>query len=372
MDDEDLEYTLLNKREVMVYQIPPASSSAGHKADDWKKCIWRGRLRMAGRGRDLTIKLLDNSSGNLFAQCVIPGGDHASYVERVLDSSRYFVLKITNGDRHAFIGLGFEDRNDAFDFNCTLSDFKTTWVDREKEAAQPVQAAGPAKDLSLKEGQTIKINLPGKSRRREEKAEGGYAGGFGALAPPPPSAPSRRQEPAPAAAPALSPPAAAPVQAAPAATAAADDFFGDFSDFQGGGDPGVAAVSKGIEQLSFGGPAAAPAPVVQASVPDPLGFPAADPFAGPVSAAPAQRPAAAVADPFGGPPQSTSQASRQGMAQAPFAGPPASVPAQAPDPFGGFGGFASAAPAPAKATPPAAARPPQRSNDPFDGLDIFK
>ncbi|OLQ09321.1 Uncharacterized protein AK812_SmicGene7089 [Symbiodinium microadriaticum] len=99
MDDEDLEYTLLNKREVMVYQIPPASSSAGHKADDWKKCIWRGRLRMAGRGRDLTIKLLDNSSGNLFAQCVIPGGDHASYVERVLDSSRYFVLKITNGDR---------------------------------------------------------------------------------------------------------------------------------------------------------------------------------------------------------------------------------------------------------------------------------
>eukprot|EP00439_Symbiodinium_sp_Y106_P071521 s588_g12.t2 len=154
----------------------------------------------------------------------------------------------------------------------------------------------------LYHSQTIKINLPGKSRRREEKAEGGYAGGFGALAPPPPSAPSRRQEPAPAAAAALSPPAAAPVQAAPAAKAAADDFFGDFSDFQGGGgDPGVAAVSKGMEQLSFGGSAAAPAPaVVQASGPDPLGFPAADPFAGPVSAAPAQRPAAAVADPFGG------------------------------------------------------------------------
>ena len=35
--------------------------------------------------------------------------------------------------RHAFIGLGFEDRNDAFDFNCTLSDFKSTWIDREKE-----------------------------------------------------------------------------------------------------------------------------------------------------------------------------------------------------------------------------------------------
>ncbi|CAK9086163.1 Uncharacterized protein At1g03900, partial [Durusdinium trenchii] len=99
MDDDELEYTLLNKREVLVYQIPPASSSTGHKADDWKKCIWRGRLRIAGKGKDLSVKLLDGGSGNLFAQCAIPNGDYTNYVERVVDSSRYFVLKITNGDR---------------------------------------------------------------------------------------------------------------------------------------------------------------------------------------------------------------------------------------------------------------------------------
>merc|ERR1740138_1220088 len=99
--------------------------------------------------------MLDANSGDLFAQCMIPNGDHTSYVERVVDSSRYFVLKITNGARHAFIGLGFEDRNDAFDFNCTLSDFKSTFIDREKEAEQPPNLETPSQDLSLKDGQKI-------------------------------------------------------------------------------------------------------------------------------------------------------------------------------------------------------------------------
>ncbi|CAJ1359774.1 unnamed protein product [Effrenium voratum] len=326
-----------------VYQIPPASSSTGHKADDWKKCIWRGKLRIAGKGQDLNIKLLDPSSGNLFAQCAIPNGDYDSYVERVLDSSRYFVLKITNGDRHAFIGLGFEDRNDAFDFNCTLSDFKSTWIDRKEESAADMM---PAKDLSLKEGQTIKINLPGKSRRREEKAEAGYGGGIGVLAPPP-SGGSRRQGAAPAPAPAVSmapaaAPAAAPaVAAAPARQAPADDFFGDFNDFQGGGFAAPPLPAPATP------PAAAPAP---APVPSPVR-------------------AELSLEGFGGPSPSKAQAPLD-----PFAG----NGAQAPWP-GDFGGFTAAAPAKNIAPAPAPARQmpapapaPSRGKDPFDDLDIFK
>jgi len=227
-EDDELEYTLLNKREVLVYQIPPASSANGHKADDWKKCIWRGRCRIVGKGHDLSIKLIDASSGQLFAQCLIPKGEHEMYVERVKDSSRYFVLKITNGARHAFIGLGFEDRNDAFDFNCCLADFKSTFVDRETPEVSPT----PAKDLSLKEGQKITVNLKGMCRKRDASKQN-ETSTFGGLAPPPISGQSRR-----AAAPVSAPvntyagaPAAVPP---PVAFAAFDneDAFGDFTGFQ--------------------------------------------------------------------------------------------------------------------------------------------
>lgn len=256
-DDEELEYTLLNKREVLVYQIPPASSSSGHKADDWKKCIWRGRCRIVGKGSDLSIKMIDATSGQLFAQCAIPGGDSEKYVERVIDSSRYFVLKITNGARHAFIGLGFEDRNDAFDFNCTLADFKSTWVDRDKQVEELPKSNEPTKDLSLKEGQKITISLAGVGgRKREAKAEltGGGGGFSGLLAPPPSSGQSRRQ--AAAGAPTSEPlggASALPTMVAPvpAGAQAQDDFFGDFDDFQG------AAGST----AAFGAPTPAAAPV---------------------------------------------------------------------------------------------------------------
>lgn len=59
--------------------------------------------------------------GKLFAMSKVQDGA----VERVPDSSRYFVLKIQNAQgRHAFVGLAFDDRNQAFDFNVALQEFK--------------------------------------------------------------------------------------------------------------------------------------------------------------------------------------------------------------------------------------------------------
>jgi len=190
--EEEIEFTLLNKRQCKVYPVPPATASTGHRAEDWKESIWVGRCRVVGRGTTLTIRLLDSTTDELFAQCIIPNGDHEKCVERVLDSSRYFVLKVTNKQRHAFIGFGFSERNDAFDFMCCLSDFKARFVEA-KDKAEP-ELVGPSRDLALKEGQTITLNLKGittgarrKADERQQMASEAHNHASVPLLPPPPA-----------------------------------------------------------------------------------------------------------------------------------------------------------------------------------------
>ena len=42
-------------------------------------------------------------------------------VEAVLDSSRYFVVRVEEGGKRAYIGMGFLERTDSFDFSKSLS-----------------------------------------------------------------------------------------------------------------------------------------------------------------------------------------------------------------------------------------------------------
>ncbi|GAV67768.1 DUF1681 domain-containing protein [Cephalotus follicularis] len=118
-----MEHTLLVVREVSAYKIPPRSTSGGYK---WRESlqsdkIWSGRVHVVLCGERCEIRLEDPNSGELFADCFMNPGQREAVVESVLDSSRYFVLRIEDGSgKNAFIGLGFAERNEAFDFNVAL------------------------------------------------------------------------------------------------------------------------------------------------------------------------------------------------------------------------------------------------------------
>lgn len=125
MQADDYERVLLVKPEVFVYRIPPRTTNRAYRAADWNLDApdWTGRMRITGLGSKCTIKLEDKNSGELFAACPVDAFPSPA-VESVSDSARYFVIMIKDGNaRTAFIGIGFIDRSDSFDFNVTLQDF---------------------------------------------------------------------------------------------------------------------------------------------------------------------------------------------------------------------------------------------------------
>jgi len=167
-DEETFEHTLLIVREVSVYKIPPRSSSGGYKCSEWLQSdkIWTGRLKVTSLKEMCEVRLEDTNSGELFAACPVLPGRRDTTVENVSDSSRYFVLRIDDGiGKHAFIGLGFTERNEAFDFNVALSDYDK-YVQREAEKSRGALNdhcnSLSSLDLRLKEGETMRINVKTK------------------------------------------------------------------------------------------------------------------------------------------------------------------------------------------------------------------
>ncbi|KAF9792826.1 hypothetical protein BJ322DRAFT_1031572 [Thelephora terrestris] len=203
--EEEIESILYMCREVSVFKIPPLKKNEGHRAQEWGDLgnpLWKGRMRIIEKGAGVTIKLEDPTTG-VFANA--PYDPAKPSVEGVLDSSRYFVVRVEDGGRKAYIGMGFLERSDSFDFNVALQDYTKRWRARmnppeaEELTPSPHLPAGPKKDFSLKDGQTFTITIPGKTKSTQSNAlpdlfgstssntsGGGASGGAFPLLPPPP------------------------------------------------------------------------------------------------------------------------------------------------------------------------------------------
>lgn len=180
-----------------VFKLPPRQTvSVGWRGADWKDKIWQGMVKVVERGDDTAVVLVNPKDLSVFAVSPVAGtgGENGGgAVDRCVDSSRYFVLRIENNQgRHMYIGVAFNERSDAFDFNTALEDSR-----REKEvesnfadiqaslSSQPlspssaVKAAqnitsseslasssileskyGAPKDYRLKEGEKIHVSIP--------------------------------------------------------------------------------------------------------------------------------------------------------------------------------------------------------------------
>ena len=239
LHSDAIQRTLFQTSTVHVYAIPPLTSTKGYNASSWtqppSKQIFTARLRILetatpnppayvvasnqkppnsttpSSGEKITTSILleDPSTNDLFAEAPYTS---LATVSAALDSTRFFALRVVgDGGRKATLGIGFEERSEAFDFGIALAEAAKVLgfgaVDNRERGVAGRGRGGrvnekenePVKrDWKLKEGESIRVEIGGRGRRRDGAGEktGGIAppsggwgedGGVGFL-PPPPSA----------------------------------------------------------------------------------------------------------------------------------------------------------------------------------------
>jgi adaptin ear-binding coat-associated protein 1/2 len=147
-----------------VYRIPPLKANEGHRANEWgdlTQPLWKGRLRIIEKeSTGVQILFEDGSTGRsslhlyvrlemtqlesivqenvcpsaVLSQLKLSGPNSCALnsasvfakttydpekpcIDAVLDSSRYFVVRVEDDGKKAYIGLGFLERSDSFDFS---------------------------------------------------------------------------------------------------------------------------------------------------------------------------------------------------------------------------------------------------------------
>jgi hypothetical protein len=176
---------------VHIYAIPPLTSTRGFNAGPWTappkptaQQIFTARMRLvetsipspsssaSSSDRDslsVTLNLEDPTTGELFAASPYVS---EAVVQPALDSSRFFAVRVVGeGGMKATLGIGFEDRSDAFDFGIALSEARKV-LGWEKAKGGAGEKSEVFRDFSLKEGEKIHIQVGGKGRKESDSATG--------------------------------------------------------------------------------------------------------------------------------------------------------------------------------------------------------
>ncbi|KAI4847011.1 DUF1681-domain-containing protein [Aureobasidium sp. EXF-8846] len=207
LPDSAIQRVLFICPRVHVYQIPPLTSNKGFSAGSWTapprptaQMIFTARLRIIETSLSNQIKtdivLEDPKTGDLFAACPYTS---PAVVEQANDSSRFFALRVVGeGGMKATLGMGFEERPDAFDFSITLSEARkllelpqsTASGHAQSQHANKKPVEEPRKDFSLKEGQSIHVEIGGRGRRQQQSnsTSNDDANALFSIRPPPPPA----------------------------------------------------------------------------------------------------------------------------------------------------------------------------------------
>lgn len=90
---------------------------AAESFDPQTMLVFSGDCKLVKSGQFLKINLL-TEEGDTFTTIPI---QKAEDLESCFDSSRYFVLTLSEDDRTAFIGIGFDTREQSFDFNTLVN-----------------------------------------------------------------------------------------------------------------------------------------------------------------------------------------------------------------------------------------------------------
>lgn len=100
--------------EGFVFQLNTSfRDEKGWYCAEWGKqapLLFRGLVRVISVDERVFVTLV-KPDGSPFAQIPVVGKES---MESVLDSSRYFVIRMTEGERIAFLGIGFSNREDSF------------------------------------------------------------------------------------------------------------------------------------------------------------------------------------------------------------------------------------------------------------------